>query len=79
VALVLSAFLFPFVCACYYPSPMAANLSFLLYSSGLIILPSIRMGVRMFWMMFLGVFANCWRVSNGGVKCLSITFLKLYL
>ncbi|MHC3129117.1 MAG: AbrB/MazE/SpoVT family DNA-binding domain-containing protein [Candidatus Bathyarchaeota archaeon] len=27
----------------------------------------------------LGVFPNCWRVSNGGVEGLSITFLKLYL
>ena len=59
---------------------MAANLSLLLNSSGLLILlPSIRMGCRMFWMMFLGVFPNCWRVSNGGVEGLSITFLKLYL
>jgi hypothetical protein len=54
---------------------MAANLSLLLNSSGLIILlPSIRMGCCMFWMMFLGVFPNCWKVSNGGVKGLSITF-----
>jgi len=30
------------------PSPMAANLTLLLNSSGLILLPSIRMGVRMF-------------------------------
>lgn len=36
-------------CACYYPSPMAVNLSLLLNSIGLIILlASIRMGFRMF-------------------------------
>lgn len=36
-------------CACYCPSPMAVKLSLLLNSSGLIILlPSIRMGVRIF-------------------------------
>jgi len=36
-------------CSCHCPSPMAANLSLLLNSVGLIILlPSIRMGVRMF-------------------------------
>ena len=54
---------------------MASNLSLLLNSSGLIILlPSIRMGCCMFWMMFLGVFPNCWKVSNGVMKGLSITF-----
>ena len=36
-------------CSCHCPSPMAANLSLLLNSVGLIILlPSIRMGFRMF-------------------------------
>jgi len=40
---------------CYCPNPMAVNLSFLLYSFGLIILlPSIRMGVRMFFVKSSG-------------------------
>ena len=62
-------------CACYCPSPMAAKLSLLLNSSGLIIfLPSIRMGCLMFCFKSSGL--GFFVVEGGVVLQQQMIFLK---